>query len=507
MAEQTPSGETEAGGEKLTHARGPMGIELLPHPSILREVRLLAGDGDMRVPKLASLVIQDPVLTIELLKVANATYFSGDRPAIASVANAIVRLGSGAIVETLDQLAARVPPSAPGVAVQFELLRALSREVSAVSNIVATVASRDLSELAETAGLLSYVGHLVACAYFGERYTDACANRQITSLAYKLQQDFEFDVRTAQITYLRMRGIPNSILIALDRDIQCKSPSQAALRFTVQGAMELVEAAHSGKWEKYDPSHPLPGKSNLRLLKLTDHQYATIYEATSEALKGAIDGPSAAAPSAAPAPAPQATSTETNVQAVIEKEADYVTRSTAELEEDSNTLSDGGKQIVSVIQQLCANCRSTQDLLTTVMNLLITDGPYARAALILLTKERQSAIIHTAIGQGIQNGETLIVEDPLSPLALCLTKINSFNCQGLEDTMSPLGITSYAISPLKMKQGTPVVLYADCGYDRPLPLEARKIFRLVMGLLNRILPALPGGLPKRPNKPSPSAPA
>lgn len=503
--------ESEVHPDRSNIARGPLGIELPPHAEILKEVRNLIGSGDMRVPKIANLVIQDPVLTLELLKVANATFFSGDRPPITSVANAVVRLGSGAAIEALDHLAERQPLAPKNVMMQFEILRTLSQEVSVVANIISSIVARDLVELSEVSGLLSYFGHLIGCAYLGEKYVSACSAKGVASLAYKLQQDYHFDIRAIQVNYLRSKGIPQSLLIGIDREIQCKSPSQANLRFVVQSAAELVEAAHSGKWDKYSPSHTLPSKSNLRLLKITENQYATIYEAISEYFKTHTPpkqeledgGTTTSASEVASAGKDDLTHSQKRsklVQEVISKEADYVTRSREDLDEDSNTLSSEGKRVITLIQHLCSNCRTTQDLLSATLNLLVADAPYARAALILLSNERVSAKIHTSVGLGLENGSTIAVEDPLSPLALCLTQIKSFNAKGLEDNISPLGITSYAVSPVKVSNETPVVLYADCGIDRPLPLEARRIFRLVVGLLNHILPSLPGGLPKTPGK-------
>jgi HD-like signal output (HDOD) protein len=514
--DQQPSAE-ETGSETPTISRGPQGIELPAQEKVLREARALAGDRDMRVNQLSSVISADPVLTLEMLKVANALYYTSDRPPITNIRTAVVRLGSGAIIDTLDQMHLRPQLEPEAVASQFEVLRAVSVEVSFVAQTIAAVACRDLIEVAQTAGLMSYMGHMVACAYLGERYTEISHNRHIASLAYRLLQDYHFDTRAIQLNYLRMRGIPHDVLFALDRDTQCKTSAQANLRFSVQSAMEMVEAAHSGKWEKYNPAQPLPSKSALRLLKLSEHSYQEIHEIVEAYLKKIVAAapvtetspqpPPKSPPEATPVPdEPQAkpSNNSSHVNEVIHQQTNFITQSGSEMQDDAVQLSEDGKKVIGLIQEICTHCKTTQDLLSGVMNLLITDGPYARAALLLLGDERHSATVHTAIGDGFNRGSEIAVDDPLSPLALCLTKINSFNCQGLEDTLSPFGITSYAVSPIKVKTKAPVVLYADCGIDRSLPMEARKIFRLVVGLLNRILPGLPGGLPKSTGLTTPS---
>jgi len=515
--EEKPSAPSEEVKSQEPVVRGPQGIELPAEQEVLREARLLVGNGDVRINEFANLIATDPVLTLELLKVANATFFAGDRPPATTVRAAVVRLGSGTIVDVLEQVKNRPSLEPSSVAVQFELLRALSSQVSTACKIIAGVASRDLAESAQTAGLMFYVGHMVACAYLGEDYVHIANSKHHASLTYKLQQDYNFDVRGVHLNYLRLRGVPQELFYALDRDLQCKTTAQANLRFVVHGAAELVEAVHSGKWEKYAPAHPLPAKSALRLLKISDHQYEQIYESI-EALFHKEEVPEEAEQvpaqektvvittrevpkqvkqagnSSSSSTAAKSTS---NVDAVLTQKANFITHESGNVSDDSGHLSVEAMKTMMLIQELCLQCRTTQELLSAVMTLVITEGPYSRAALILVGDERQSASIHTAVGEGFDQNPDFAVVDPLSPLALCLTKIKSFNAQGLEDSLSPFGITSYAVSPINVDVEGTVVLYADCGVNRSLPMEARKVFRLVVGLLNRILPSLPGGLPKR----------
>lgn len=576
-------------------ARGPLGIELPANADIMRQARILIGDKDLRVSALSEIISRDPVASLKLIKVANATFYSGDRPPIANVSAAIIRLGAGALVQTFDDLQSRPALTPASVAVQFELLRALSAQVSSVSQIIAQVAARDMVESAQTAGLFSYMGHLVACAYLGERYVEICTSRQYASLAYRLNQDYNFDVRAVQLAYLKMRGVPQELFYALDRDLPCKNAYQALLRFCVQSAVELVEAAHCGRWERYAPGNALPSKSSLRLLKILPSQYTELYKLLSDFLKPegkeettgkntprlraaqveeetpvrepvrnieqkktkqeAVSTPTGGA-ARAPSPttkeneqalrktsalgflqltdtqyqevyksvseylhtpeaikplltsagaATELFSNEPNSErinsgfqatsSVLKQEPNYLSNTRQNVQDDASSLSLEGQKTIELIQEICNNCKRTQDLLSQVMSLLIEQGPYARAALLTLAQEQQTATVHTAIGPGFDAGEKINVADPLSPIALCLTKIHSFNAPGVYDALSPFGITSYAVSPVMVNKTQPAVLYADCGNEKSLPLEARKVFRLVVGLLNEILPELPDGLP------------
>jgi hypothetical protein len=127
------------------------------------------------------------------------------------------------------------------------------------------------------------------------------------------------------------------------------------------------------------------------------------------------------------------------------------------------------------------------------MEIVTEKGPFSRTALIELTENRKEAYIHSAIGEDFNDlkpFQTITVSDPLSPLSTVVTKVQSFNSKTIHDNISPFGISSYAISPIKTNSLTQLVFYADCGTEKPLPLEARKVFRLAIALLNEALPKL-----------------
>jgi hypothetical protein len=63
------------------------------------------------------------VIVIELLKKANAMFFSGGRPPITNAATALTRLGSEVICEVLDELFARDPIEDLEIRKIFELHR------------------------------------------------------------------------------------------------------------------------------------------------------------------------------------------------------------------------------------------------------------------------------------------------------------------------------------------------------------------------------------------------
>lgn len=476
-------------------------IELLPNRSVVEKALMLMRDPNVSISELAAAVSHDPVVTIELIRAANVMFVTQNRPAILSARNALVRLGSESIVAALEKLAARPAFTDTAVAIEFERLRVISNWVSDVAGFVAGACHQDLLEESESAALFTNIGHMLACTKFGATYVKLSKSLSRPSLNWRLLNEFSFDTKAQMIAYLRHCGLPNSVFFAFDRDMPVKNPNQAALRFIVESAFELVEAFDSERWGRYSPKGELPSKSSLRMLKLSERQYEQIYESCHtyrEALLASIVGSREVGVSLQDSSTPaDEEKSGAGVSSAPQVEPTYIESSATEEESYTEQLSTDAQKVLQLLARMCTEAKSAQDLLQKLLSLLVDDAPYSRAALIVLGKDHRSAYLHTSTGEGFDENQRIALNDPLSPLAMCLTKIRSFNSQGGTDLAAPFGISAYALSPIKIKNPTPVVLYADCGLTEPVGLEARKLFRLVVGLLNTTLPRLPGGLPKR----------
>jgi len=111
----------------------------------------------------------------------------------------------------------------------------------------------------------------------------------------------------------------------------------------------------------------------------------------------------------------------------------------------------------------------------------------------VVSKDRKTAIVVACRGPTFGGGQTLQLDDPLNPLAQCLSKVQSFGRKN--NNISPFGSKAFAVSPIDADHDTPVALYADCGENGALTFESRRIFRNVVEILNQKLPTLPGGIP------------
>lgn len=499
---------------------GILGLELPPRLSTIDEALERLCKRNVRMDELASIIVSDPVISLEAMKVANALFFAADRPPITSIPNAIVRLGSQALTELLERLAAR-PALPEPIKAEFEQLRFYGQRVGAIARKLAQALHGDIADLAETAGLMTNYGLMLACAWLGERYVTTANGRHRASIIHRLNTECKFDVPRRQLTYLRLHGLPASVFFALDKELQCKSPGQSATRFVVDGALELVDAFDTEKFDRYAHYDKLPGKSSLRLLRWHDRQYETFYRecggqldqlllARRKALAVA-QTPVAEIPTASEAkplevvtfqlpellPSPTSTTQIAKTVPAKEKTALEVLHAPTFLSDDIEGTDSSifGKKkerapMVEAIRALCERATSIHEIMKEALPAITSSGPFARAAVLEISQDRTSASILRAVGDGINAGTSISILDPLSPLSLCFTKLQSFNSVESANTSAPFGISAYGISPLRLDESRAIVIYVDCGRGHSFPFEARKSFRKVVRLLNRRL----GGL-------------
>ncbi len=152
-----------------------------------------------------------------------------------------------------------------------------------------------------------------------------------------------------------------------------------------------------------------------------------------------------------------------------------------------------GKQVLNTLSGMFDQAKTSEQLLSQLLQMLVDNGPFEKSALIVVSGDRTKAVVVAARGPNIGNGQTLILDDPLSPLAQCFSKIQSFGNR--KNKNSPFGSRAFALAPIDADHDTPVALYADCGNEGAVSFEARRIFRTVVEALNQKLPEIPGGIP------------
>ncbi|MCB0317182.1 MAG: HDOD domain-containing protein [Bdellovibrionales bacterium] len=551
-SEESQSGENgdAANEHKLT---GPFAIQFAPNAIIWQEARKLISDKNIRVEDLATCCAQDPVLVIELLKSANAMFFSVGRSPITSAKVAIVRLGSDTVLSIFEKINERVQVDDEDVLHWIEHHRSRCQRTSIIARVFAEAIARTLADDAQAAGLLLNIGEMLATQHLGRQYVELAEELKRSGVNYRLSNDFKFDVEKMGATYLRRNGIPEALLFAIDRDAMNRSQERAVLRPLVQAASELVEAFDNNRWEKLAPGKNLPSKSAIRLLQLDEGQYLKIYERASEylfsarlleeknkqkaisnnfddnsspiavglssvqealqdeifdLLGGGSEEKSEQKENAPTSNAVRPSTQITEIQAELidpsdqfklspknkaEKTAPRANKPAQQIVAPALATRGKGTKIVSDLANLIEDASSSEEVITNILAKLVDQGPFEKTALIVVSKDRKNAIVVASRGPGMGNGLKLELKDPLSPLAKCFSKVQSFGNKSNE--ASPFGSKAFALSPIDADHETPVALYADCGNDASITFEARRIFRTVVDILNRRLPSLPGGIP------------
>lgn len=536
------NGQTvENQGEAPKGSTGALSLLLPVDKLIWEEARRLIGDKKVRVEDLATCCLQDPVLVIELLKKANAMFFSGGRPPITSTTTAIVRLGSEVVHELLEGLKERKQYASEDVNHWIMIHRSRGKRTSIVARLLAEALVKPLSDDCQAAGLLSTVGEMLAVGFFQDKYVALAEELSRSGIIYRLSQDHKFDVERMGLLYLRRNGIPEALLFALDREAMLRAQERAIMKPLVMSAAELVEAFDSNKWERFAPGKTLPAKSNIRLLQMNDNQYLKVYERAGEylysvrmaeekkraelvreqSLRLAQTAQSTPAPTLQNAPTNQAPIEQSNslqddIQNLLSGFLNETQIITTEVPLDTSTINltrstptkpaeplvvkqpilpfnQKGDMVVQGLIDSFEKVTSTEELLSNILGMLLEGGLFQKTALIVVSKDRKSAQVVAARGPMIEKGIKLSIDDPLSPLAECFSKVQSFSNKGSKH--SPWGSKSFAVAPLDIGLETPVALYADCGDVGSITFEGRRIFRTVIELLNQKLPQLPGGIP------------
>lgn len=554
------TGEIPAGTQEVRI--GPLNLVLPPDSAVINEARKLIADKNVRVEDVSTCASQDPVLILELLKSANAMFFSAGRPPITAPKTAIVRLGQQVVQELVDSVKGRPQIESESINQWLNVHRSRCKRASIVARMLAEVVIKNFADECQVAGLLMYMGEMLAVAHLKDEYVKLAEEQPRSSVNYRLAQDHKFDVEKIGLSYLRRNGIPEVVLFALDREALSRAPERAAMKPVIMAADEIIDSFDSNRWDKLAPGKQLPSKSAIRLLQISDSQYSRIYERASEylfsmrileekkkqqiaaagiadvqaaasdeevaswgmdigskSLQSDIDSllsgdfdtssesseenipppPSIKTPTkASPPQKPQSSGsmelkTDYGIGEAQNKPARIVAPSTTTKVSPPRLASNKSTKVVSSIANAIDSAEDTEQLLKDLLGMLVGPGLFSKSALIVVAKDKKKAMVVAARGPNIGNGQTLIIDDPLSPLAECFSKVQSFGNK--ENKASPFGSKSFALAPIDAPHDTPVALYADCGNDGAVPFEARRIFRTVVDILNQKLPYLPGSIP------------
>jgi hypothetical protein len=461
-------------------AKKALTVELVVDHDIINKCLSILETERRQIQQLVQIAKEDPILTIEIFKEANSLLAKDNRPQVSTLNAAIIALGSVHLSNCLRQLATRKPPT-EFVLEALNEQRQFSLRVSKVAKLVARFASPAVEDDAEVSGLASGVGLMLSCSYLMDRYVSVANESNRATTIYRLAHDYNLDENRMLLAYLRLYKFPEELIIPFDLSITCRNPLQSSLRLTIQAAIEIVDAFDNNKWTKYSPENDLPVKSTLRLLPINPNQYSKLYLEISKTLN-------------------YQDINQTTSESEISSKSGNTYRRTLSIHflEPSNDnqhseIKSTNSDLVSSLKNVIQAAENAEDLGEKLLNHLTKNGMFKRAALLVIEGNGKSASVFRSTGQNMEAESKININDFLAPLALGATKIQSFNSK-LPDPQAPFGHSSFAMSPIKVKYDSPVMLYADCENERPLGFEMRKLFRQVVEIANKTLSSLPGGI-------------
>jgi hypothetical protein len=276
----------EADKANTEETRNPRFVRLPPSEAVVKKAIPLLRNRHSRLPEAVATLLDDPVCTLEVFHRATDPSLAQSRSYLATLQGAVVRLGAARIIKALEELYARPFPDNQEVVNHLERLRDFATRTSNIAKILAFHANAGSPDEAQAAGLMTQIGLMVACVFYGTGYVELAGKPTKASIIYHLEKRHHFHVNQFQSLYLLNYGLPSGLLIALDQDEPCKSARQAALRFVVQSSIELVEAYDTDKWKRYALLGNVPGRSVYRLLQIPEKHHELFYEEATEYLSG-----------------------------------------------------------------------------------------------------------------------------------------------------------------------------------------------------------------------------
>lgn len=270
--------DTDSSNKSKKAITDPCKILLPVDLNICSTARQFMADGEKPMAAVAACVSQDPVMVLEFLKVVNRLDFAAKEGYVTTLLPALVRLGAQEVIQILYSLRSRPQIKDPCVSFWIDFYRTKGRQLGIVAKIIAEIVVRALQEDCLAAAALMPIGDMLAAAFLEEKYVALAMEVPRAKLIYQLGQKFNFDVETITQRYLNRSGIPEPLVSALNLATKIENPERARSRTVCFAASEMVEAFESDHWNRLEPGRPLPPKSFVRSLWLSQKDYTKVYE-------------------------------------------------------------------------------------------------------------------------------------------------------------------------------------------------------------------------------------
>ncbi len=215
-------------------------VELPTIPAVVQRLIAALRDPDVDARKIGEALSRDPVLSAKVLKVANSSFFGGQR-SMASIDAAVAMIGTAALNKLIV---------ACGVAATFEKIESIDMPLFWRDALVAATAASKLAprlaadpEEAYLCGLLHATGHLILCRSYPDIANAMFAGFEVlrgAELAAIELEAFGIEHPTVGALWVESLGFPQAIAEAVGSAVRPLAELQAPLALALRGACTLV---------------------------------------------------------------------------------------------------------------------------------------------------------------------------------------------------------------------------------------------------------------------------
>ena len=217
-------------------------VELPTIPRVVQQVAAALQDPDVDARKIAQVLSQDPVLSAKVLRLANSSFFGGQR-SMASIDAAVALIGTQALGRLV---------LAGGVASSFGAVPGIDLPTFWRDSLVTATAAQRLAprlgaevEEAYVSGLLHGTGHLILCKTYPDIadfvFTGYAAVRG-AELAAIEAENFGIDHPAVGALWVETIGFPQPVADTIRNVAQPLSGAANALDLTLRSACALAAA-------------------------------------------------------------------------------------------------------------------------------------------------------------------------------------------------------------------------------------------------------------------------
>ena len=218
-------------------------VELPMIPSIVQGLMVALRKPDVDSREIGNALSKDPVLSAKVLRLANSSFFGGQR-SMASIDAAVALIG----IQALQRLVV-----ACGVASSFAGIRGVDLPTFWRDALLSATAAHKLAprldadaEAAYTCGLMHATGHLILCQTYPDiadaMFTGFAVMRG-AELAAIENDSFGIDHAAVGALWIETIGFPQPVADTIRKTLQPASASDAPLDLALRGACLLAAAA------------------------------------------------------------------------------------------------------------------------------------------------------------------------------------------------------------------------------------------------------------------------